>query len=88
MKDNKIRSLKSLMRRKESVARELQECEEQITNDYMALTQPVSNLVHSFQRNEYDGDLPFNGVYKFALNAKRVVDIVRLGASIYNDYRK
>lgn len=88
MKTENINSLKALKRRKERVVKEMGRCEDRLMDDYQAMTQPVANLVNSVREGEYDGGLPLDGMYKFALNAKRVVDMVRLGVSVYKDYRK
>ncbi|NDV46998.1 hypothetical protein D0T49_08050 [Paludibacter sp. 221] len=88
MKNKNIKSVYDLKRRKEKLVKEMSKCEEQMMDDYLALTQPVSDVIHSFQDNEFNNEVPLQGVYKLALNAKRVLDIVRLGASIYNDYKK
>ncbi len=87
-KNENIDSLKALKMRKMRVARELNRCEDRLMDDYIAMTQPVTSLVNSVRNGEYEGDLPLDGMYKFALNAKRVVDMFRLGYSIYKDYRK
>ena len=88
MKSKNIRSLKKLRQRKEQILTKLAKCEEQITDDYLALTQPISSLIHSTHDAECNEDLPFAGVHKLVLNSKRVVDILKLGISVYNDYRK
>lgn len=89
MKSKNIKSLKKLRLRKKAISRQIEECEEIMLEDYAALTQPVSNFVHSMGENEFNSDMHFNrGFFKFALNVKRMVDMVRLGIAVYKDYKK
>ncbi len=87
-KHETIDSLKALRLRKVRLAREINRCENRLEDEYLTLTQPVTHLVHTVQAGEYDGSLPLDGLYKFAVNAKRLADMVRIGAAIYQDYRK
>lgn len=87
-KHETIDSLKALRLRKVRLAREINRCENRLEDEYLTLTQPVTHLVHTVQSGEYDGSLPLDGLYKFAVNAKRLADMVRIGAAIYQDYRK
>ena len=87
MKNENIKSLKKLALRKKAIEKEIKECEESIMDNYVALTQPVSNFVQSVCDNKNEDNPRFEGgIYKFALNTKRVVNMVRLGVAVYRDY--
>lgn len=89
MKSKDIKSLKKLRSRKKIISRQIEECEEIMLEDYAALTQPASNFVQSMNNIGFDSNFLFNsGFFKFALNAKRVVDMVKLGIAVYKDYKK
>lgn len=88
MKSNNINSLDDLIKRKKNVRKEMLACENQMVDEYYAFAHPVSNLVHLIQNKKNNRSFVASGFYKFALNTKRVMDIVRLGTSIYNDYKK
>ena len=86
----KIDSLKSLRRQKSKINRKLKRCEVEIVEDYYELIHPFAkgNLV-SFVGGEYNElPSPVSGVYKFVLNARRFVEIVKMGKSIYMDYKR
>lgn len=85
---DRIDSLAALQRRKRRVAREIVRSEDRLRDDYVAMTQPVTDLMASVQNHTYAGNLPFDGLYRLAVNVKRVADMIRLGFSIYRDYKE
>ncbi len=88
MNKNNIRSLDSLIKRKRYIRRQTKKYEEQISDDFFSLAHPFTGFVNTVNNCECEEDIPVTGVYKVALNAKRIVDILRLGFSIYCDVRK
>jgi len=89
MKSKNIKSLKKLAQRKKQIKREAEACEDLMLENYAILPQPVSNFVHTVQNKEFDSDMQFDGgLLKLALNAKRLMDMARLGIAVYNDYKK
>jgi len=89
MKGKGIKSLKKLTLRKKTIEKEMKECEELIIDNYVALTQPVSNFVQSVCSNSPENNPHVEGgIYKLALNGKRIVDMVRIGIAVYRDYKK
>lgn len=88
MKLDKIKSIKDLRKRKYTIAKRTKKYEEWIEEDIYDLTHPISSGVFSFGGNGCSGGAPTSKIFKLFTNAKRVGEMVRLGFSIFQDYKR
>lgn len=86
MKDLNIRSLRQLRRRKYAIVRQVRMYEEDFQEDMYNLMHPFGETGR-FSETNCDTS-SYTGVSRIAVNVIRVIDMARLGVSIFKDFRK
>jgi hypothetical protein len=94
MNTTTISSFDELMKRKRRLEKEMAICEDEIEDKVYELTHPFATL---FANGYYDDEIEtcddevsptIQKGYKIVTNAVRLVQIFRIGKSIYSDFKK